>query len=129
MLTMLEALDVANGCRMLEIGTGSGYDRIIATCFVAVIPPVWLEQVVPGGVIMTDVRGQLGGTVVRLTMNDDGTASGRFLPCYVSFMSPPLSPSSTSGIDQPDSAHRWYLRWIRQQRWKPCPALWTGWQR
>ncbi len=101
MLTMLEALDVANGCRVLEIGTGSGYDRIIATCSVAVIPPVWLKQVVPGGVIMTDVRGQLGGTVVRLTMNDDGTASGRFLPCYVSFMSPPLSPSSTSGRASP----------------------------
>ncbi len=26
MLTMLEALDVAPGCRVLEIGTGSGYN-------------------------------------------------------------------------------------------------------
>ncbi len=141
MLTMLEALDVTDGCRVLEIGTGSGYnaallcerlgseyvtsvdidpelialasvrlaangyhptlaaidgaggyppgapyERIIATCSVPAIPVAWLEQTAPGGIIMTDVRGPLGGTVVRLTMNDDGTAAGRFLPRYWSFM-------------------------------------------
>jgi hypothetical protein len=42
---------------------------------------------------MADVRGLLGGTVVRLRMNDDGVATGRFLPEYASFM--PLRP----GID------------------------------
>ncbi|MGH3770551.1 MAG: methyltransferase domain-containing protein [Pseudonocardiaceae bacterium] len=141
MLTMLEALDITDGHRVLEIGTGSGYnaallcerlgdeyvtsvdiapelielasarlaangyhptlaatdgagghlpgapyDRIIATCSVPAIPAAWLAQTAPGGIIMTDVRGPLGGTVVRLTMNDDKTATGRFLPHYWSFM-------------------------------------------
>ncbi|MGH3819659.1 MAG: methyltransferase domain-containing protein [Pseudonocardiaceae bacterium] len=145
LLIMLEALDVIDGCRVLEIGTGSGYhaallcerlgseyvtsvdidpelvelarerlaangytptlaaadgadgyppgapyDRIIATCSVPAIPPAWLTQAAPGAIIMADVRGPLGGTVVRLRMNDDGVATGRFLPGYASFM--PLRP-------------------------------------
>ncbi|MGH4002062.1 MAG: methyltransferase domain-containing protein, partial [Pseudonocardiaceae bacterium] len=145
-LTMLEALEVTGTCRVLEIGTGSGYnaallcgrlgsdqvtsvdidpelvdlaaerlaanghtptlaavdgaagypegapyDRIIATCSVPAIPSAWLQQVTPSGMIMVDVRGQIGGTVVRLTMDDDGTAVGHFLPGYGSFM--PLRPT------------------------------------
>ena len=141
MLTMLQALDLTDGARVLEIGTGSGYqaamlcerlgsdsvlsididpelvelararlaaggyipilaavdgaggypdhapyDRIIATCSVPAIPLAWLEQVVPSGIIMADVRGPLGGTVVRLSATGDGTATGRFLPRYLSFM-------------------------------------------
>jgi predicted O-methyltransferase YrrM len=125
MLTMLEAMDVTDNCRVLEIGTGSGYnaallcerlggehvtsvdidpelvelarerlatngytptlaavdgadgypkgapyDRIIATCSVPAIPPACLTQAAPGGVIMAD----------------DGTATGRFIPGYASFM-------------------------------------------
>ncbi len=167
MLTMLEALDVTEGCRVLEIGTGSGYNaallcerlgskhvtsvdidpelvelarqrlaanghtptlavadgaggypqgapyqRIIATCSVAAIPPAWLEQVTPGGIIMTDVRGKIGGgTVVRLIMNNDGAATGRFLPRFVSFMPlrpgvntfPPVRPQPTPADDPVDS--------------------------
>jgi protein-L-isoaspartate O-methyltransferase len=120
MLTMLQALDLTDGARVLEIGTGSGYqaallcerlgsaqmlsididpelvelartrlaasgynptlaaadgaggypeyapyDRIVATCAVPAIPLAWLEQVVPGGIIMADGHGPLDGTVVR----------------------------------------------------------------
>lgn len=140
-LTMLEALEVTGTCRVLEIGTGSGYnaallcgrlgsdqvtsvdidpelvdlaaerlaangytptlaavdgaggyppgapyDRIIATCSVPTVPSAWLRQVTPSGMIMVDVRGQIGGNVVRLTMDNDGTAVGHFLPGYGSFM-------------------------------------------
>lgn len=140
-LTMLEALELTDGCRVLEIGTGSGYnaallcerlgsalvtsvdidpelvqlarerlaangytptlaatdgaggypegapyDRIIATCSVPAIPPAWLEQIASGGTIMVDVRGKLGGTVVRLTANGAGTATGRFMPGHGAFM-------------------------------------------
>ncbi|MGH3906497.1 MAG: methyltransferase domain-containing protein, partial [Pseudonocardiaceae bacterium] len=140
-LTMLEALEVTDGCRVLEIGTGSGYnaallcerlgseqvtsvdidpelvelagerlaangytptlasvdgthgypegapyDRIIATCSVPAVPPAWLDQAAPGGMIMVDVRGKIGGTVVRLTANGAGAAAGHFLPGYGSFM-------------------------------------------
>jgi methyltransferase of ATP-grasp peptide maturase system len=141
MLTMLEALEVTDTCRVLEIGTGSGYqaallcgrlgsgqvtsvdidselvelaaerlaanghtpalaaidgaegypagapyDRIVATCSVPAVPTAWLTQVTPGGMIMVDVRGQIGGTIARLRMNDDGIATGHFLPGYGSFM-------------------------------------------
>ncbi|MGH3770607.1 MAG: methyltransferase domain-containing protein [Pseudonocardiaceae bacterium] len=140
-LRMLEELDVTDRCRVLEIGTGSGYnaallcerlgsqwvtsvdidpelvelaaerlaangytptlatvdgaggyppgapyDRIIATCSVPAIPTAWLEQAAPGAVILADVRGKIGGTVARLTVDGDGTATGRFLPLGTSFM-------------------------------------------
>ncbi|MFN2494445.1 MAG: ATP-grasp peptide maturase system methyltransferase [Pseudonocardiaceae bacterium] len=140
-LRMLEALDVRDGHRVLEIGTGTGYhaallcerlgsqhvtsvdidpelvdlarerlaangyaptlavvdgaggyppdapyDRIIATCAVPAIPPAWLAQAAPGAVILADVHGPLGGTLVRLAVDSDGTAIGRFLPDWAGFM-------------------------------------------
>jgi methyltransferase of ATP-grasp peptide maturase system len=140
-LDMLEQLDVADGHRVLEIGTGTGYnaallcerlgsaqvtsvdidpelidlarerlaanghtptlaavdghagyppgapyDRIIATCAVPAIPPAWLDQAAPGAVILTDVHGQLGGTLARLTVDEHGTATGRFVPHWAGFM-------------------------------------------
>jgi hypothetical protein len=84
MLTMLEALDVANGCRVLEIGTGSGYDRIIATCSVAVILPVWLEQVVPGLNALRETQLELRETQLEqgrelVGLRRDLTAQGQEL--------------------------------------------------
>ncbi|MGH3941455.1 MAG: hypothetical protein ACRDTG_23060 [Pseudonocardiaceae bacterium] len=46
---------------------GAPYDRIISTCAVSAILDVWLAQSAPGAVILTDVRGSLGGTLARLT--------------------------------------------------------------
>lgn len=140
-LQMLELLDLADGHRVLEIGTGSGYnaallcarigaanvttvdvdgelvdlaaerlaanghrptlgvgdgalgypanapyDRIISTCAVARIPDSWLTQIAPGGIILTDLHGRLGGTLVRLTANDDGFSEGRFVSYGTGFM-------------------------------------------
>lgn len=139
---MLEDLDVHDGQRVLEIGTGTGYstallserlgaemvtsvevdpsvasrarevlsaagykptlvtgdgldgwrqggryDRLIATCAVRSVPPAWLEQVRPGGYILTTVFGPLDAYgYVRLEVSDAGHARGRFLPGTVSFM-------------------------------------------
>lgn len=140
-LRMLEELDVTDGCRVLEIGTGSGYnaallcerlgsecvtsvdidpelielaterlaangytptlaavdgaggyppgapyERIIATCSVPAIPPAWLEQAAPDAVILADVRGKIGGTLARMSLDGEGRATGRFLPLDTSFM-------------------------------------------
>lgn len=140
-LSMLQALDVADGHRVLEIGTGSGfnaallcarvgaenvasvdidpalvaaagerlmslghtptlrvtdgslglaesgpYDRLIATCAVRSIPRSWLAQLKPGGLLVTDLRGRIGGALVRLRKLEDGTAVGRFLPDWAGFM-------------------------------------------
>ncbi len=140
-LDMLEQLEVEDGHRVLEIGTGTGYnaallcerlgsqcvisvdidpelvdlarerlaanghtptlaavdghtgyppgapyDRIIATCAVPAIPAAWLDQAAPGAVILTDVHGPLGGTLVRLTVDEHATATGRFVPHWAGFM-------------------------------------------
>ncbi|MGQ0778684.1 MAG: methyltransferase domain-containing protein [Pseudonocardiales bacterium] len=65
---------------------GALYDRIIATCAVPAIPAAWLAQAAPGAVILTDIHGPLGGTIVRLTVDRNGTATGRFVPHWAGFM-------------------------------------------
>ncbi len=137
MAHMLEALDAAEGHRVLEIGTGTGYnaallahrlgsehvysldvdpalvtaaraalrkagytptltvgdgtrgwperapyDRLIATCGVPRIPSSWCKQVAPGGIIVANI----GLGIVRLTLGDDRSASGRFLSTPAAFM-------------------------------------------
>ncbi|CAM5447059.1 methyltransferase domain-containing protein [Kitasatospora aureofaciens] len=133
--SMLDALDVAEDNRVLEIGTGTGwnaallahrvgpgnvvtvevdegsatdaqgrlaragysptlvvadgaegyakaapYDRVIATCSVGRVPYAWVEQSRPGGVIVAPWGPEYGGeAVARLTVGDDGTATGRFI--------------------------------------------------
>lgn len=160
MALMLEALDVADGDKVLEVATGTGYnaallshrvgdenvttievdpdlarsaeqrldragyrptvlagdgrgghpdggpyDRLIATCGFTGVPPAWLEQMTPGGIIVCPV----GGGVARLVVRKDGTATGAFLPDAAFFMPvrgigdngtvpvpPPLPDSSSS---------------------------------
>lgn len=133
--SMLAALDVEDGHRVLEIGTGTGwnaallshrlgsenvvtvelhpvtaraahkrltaagfypltvvgdgtqgyadaapYDRVIATASVGHLPPAWVQQTKPGGVIVAPWGPAYGGeAVVRLTVAEDGTASGPFV--------------------------------------------------
>ncbi|MBB5158826.1 methyltransferase domain-containing protein [Saccharopolyspora phatthalungensis] len=132
--TMLEALDVRDGQRVLEVGTGTGYnaallaerlgsanvttvdvdpalvadarasltrvgyrptvacadglngfparapyDRLICTASINVagIPPAWLEQVAPGGIILTPWGTDYhNGVLVRLTVHNGHSASG-----------------------------------------------------
>ncbi|MFJ2111093.1 methyltransferase domain-containing protein [Streptomyces sp. NPDC087850] len=133
---MLRELDVSDGMRLLEIGTGTGwnagllahrlgsanvvsveidpmvaeraqvaleragfspetvradgaggwpvgapYDRVIATAGIRTVPPCWLEQTRPGGIILAPWGTHYSDqdTLVRLTVGDDGRASGPFL--------------------------------------------------
>jgi protein-L-isoaspartate O-methyltransferase len=147
MLTMLQALDVADGHRVLEVATGTGYnaallserlgsrqvvtaevdralarlagsrlrqcgytplvvagdgrdgyparapyDRLIATCGFSAVPPAWLEQVRPAGMIVCP----LGWGTVRLVVGDHVRAEGRFLPVGSYFMA--VRDAGTTGI-------------------------------
>ncbi|WP_257980796.1 methyltransferase domain-containing protein [Streptomyces sp. CB02959] len=137
MLHMLDALDVQDGNRVLEIATGAGYnaallserlgsdrvytvevdrelvrdardrlvncgynpvvvtgdgrkgltegapyDRLIATCGFTSVPPAWIQQVRPGGIIVCP----LGRGNARLVVGHDERAEGRFLPGGSYFM-------------------------------------------
>jgi hypothetical protein len=55
------------------------YDRIIATCAVRTIPPTWTIQLLPDGLIVADLRGELASSMLVARGNGDGTVSGRFL--------------------------------------------------
>lgn len=80
---------------------GAPYDRIIATCSFRYVPRAWLQQSEPGTIILVTLSGWLGGTgLVKLTVTGDGTAEGRFLPGYVSFM--PARAHNPESIVIPD---------------------------
>lgn len=150
MAVMLEALQVRDGDRTLEIGTGTGYnaallchrlgddlvstvdvdpavlaqaksnldragyrptcvvtdgaeglpdrapfDRVLATCSVAKIPPAWLAQTAPGGQVVTTLNRPIGAGLVRVTAGEGATGTGRVLPQDGRFM--PLRAQQSAG--------------------------------
>ncbi|WP_064744120.1 ATP-grasp peptide maturase system methyltransferase [Actinomadura oligospora] len=62
------------------------YDRVIGTCAFPNIPSSWIVQSRPGGLILANVAGGLGGAMVLAKVGQDGTASGRYLPRWAGFM-------------------------------------------
>jgi protein-L-isoaspartate O-methyltransferase len=134
MAVMLDALEVADGGRVLEIGTGTGYnaallchrlgehlvstvdvdvglvatarerlascgyrptcvatdgakgylpsapyDRVLSTCAVSAVPPHWLAQTRPGGVVVTTLNRPLGAGLVRIVAGEGPCGRGRVL--------------------------------------------------
>ncbi|MEU9838438.1 methyltransferase domain-containing protein [Actinomadura sp. NPDC048032] len=66
------------------------YDRLIATVATERVPYAWVEQTRPGGIILADVRPRgmtWAGALARLTVADDGTATGPLISCTWGFMS------------------------------------------
>jgi methyltransferase of ATP-grasp peptide maturase system len=141
MAWMLEVSDLRDGHRVLEIGTGTGYnaallserlgpaqvtsididesltrrarerlgviglnptvvtgdgragyepnapyDRVISTCGFDHVPVGWIEQMSPGGLIITNITGVIGGAMLLAQVGTDNTAHGRFLTRWAGFM-------------------------------------------
>ena len=74
------------------------FDRIIATASVDHVPPAWISQLAPRGAILTDLRGSVAGSLIRLAAGetDDEVESvhGRFLTLPGAFM--PMRTRTTS---------------------------------
>ena len=79
----------SEAARSVEVVTGDGalghpprapYDRIMATCELPSVPAAWLEQCVPGGLVLVPLASGL----VTLTVAGPDRAQGRFLrtPAY-----------------------------------------------
>ncbi|WP_369358368.1 ATP-grasp peptide maturase system methyltransferase [Streptomyces sp. cg2] len=63
------------------------YDALVATCAVRTIPVSWMRQVRDGGTLTTTLSGwMLASGLIRLTLDEDGGATGRFTGDRISFM-------------------------------------------
>src|SRR5262249_58840760 len=78
---LLVAGDGADG-----LPAAAPYDAILATAAVDHIPPAWIEQLRPGGIIVTDLRGGFSGPMVRLPNINNVTVSGRCGRLNAAFM-------------------------------------------
>jgi protein-L-isoaspartate(D-aspartate) O-methyltransferase len=103
--------------------TAAPFDRIIVTASTDHIPPAWISQLAPGGVILVDLRGSLTGSLLQLTMTDSDVVEGSFLNLPGAFM-----PMRT----RLDSPHRDGESWGRAstsatrngERLPSTPAWW-----
>ncbi|WP_158886600.1 ATP-grasp peptide maturase system methyltransferase [Amycolatopsis anabasis] len=55
------------------------YDRVLCTCAVSCIPPAWLEQTRPGGLVVTTLNRPIGAGLVRIVAQRGPLGTGRVL--------------------------------------------------
>ncbi|MGH3909992.1 MAG: methyltransferase domain-containing protein [Pseudonocardiaceae bacterium] len=93
----LIAADGADGS-----ATHAPFDRIIATCAVRAIPPAWIHQLTPGGLLLVHLEGPLGaGNLLALHRGDGPVLHGRFLPWWGCFMRRRTTTGPSTGTPPP----------------------------
>jgi methyltransferase of ATP-grasp peptide maturase system len=94
------ACEVGDGA--LGFPAGTLFDRVLCTASVSSIPPAWLAQTVPGGLIVTTLNRPIGAGLIRLVAGEDGTGQGHVLARDGRFM--PLRahrPAQTDPLPMP----------------------------
>ncbi|MGW0838342.1 ATP-grasp peptide maturase system methyltransferase [Streptomyces prunicolor] len=115
------------------------YDIVIAFCSMRYVPYGLLQQVKAGGTLLVTLAGWgFGHGLVRLTVEDDGVAEGRFLPGYTSFMiarshdRPPHGPlellpgDERPSVIDPALLDDWSGRFVAQLAAPSAERLGTG---
>lgn len=108
--TARQRLAEAGHVPQLAVGDGSHghpaactFDRVIATCSVPAVPDAWLGQSRPGTVVLTDVDLGVEGGLVRLTVDSQGRALGRFTGTSGRFMA---ARTDAAGYAPPQKTER-----------------------
>jgi protein-L-isoaspartate O-methyltransferase len=78
-----DGITVVTGDGALGCAARAPYDRIVATCELPAVPPEWLRQCRPGGLILAP----FGGGLAALRVTGPGHAEGRFLHTPAYFLS------------------------------------------
>ncbi|WP_245790925.1 methyltransferase domain-containing protein [Streptomyces monashensis] len=82
--------------------TGGPFDRIIATCSVPSVPTAWIQQLRPGGILVTDVALGIEGGLVRLSVGADGRARGFFTTTAGRFMAARSEARTNPSPERPE---------------------------
>ena len=85
-----EAVTVLTGDGALGSAARAPYDRIVATCELPSVPPAWLRQCAPGGLVLAPMAGGL----IALRVEAADRAEGHFLhtPAYFVGLRGPGTP-------------------------------------
>ncbi|GHF38897.1 protein-L-isoaspartate O-methyltransferase [Streptomyces mashuensis] len=121
---------------------GAPYDHVLATCSVSAIPEAWIEQIRPGGTILTPwSRPWCDYGLLHLAVEAGGKAAGRFHP-YAAFMRARghrlglrLFRDVVADDHQPDESRTSLSPWsVAGDDWDAqfalglrCPDLWHVW--